>query len=90
MEVKCQRKSTLQLGLTRAVSMQIEHLKREIERLSDEDFERLRRWFAEKDRQRSGQQLEFGAFGGDEAAMSTMKNFALGEWQPSDEELDGS
>lgn len=38
--------------------MQIEQLKAEIERLSDEDFKRLRRWFAEKDWQRWDQQLE--------------------------------
>jgi hypothetical protein len=38
--------------------MQIEQLKTEIEMLSDEDFEQLRRWFAEKDWQRWDQQLE--------------------------------
>ena len=35
------------------------------------------------------QPLRFGEFGGNEAAMSTMEDFALAEWQPSDEELDG-
>lgn len=38
--------------------MQIEQLKTEIEMLSDEEFEQLRRWFAEKDWQRWDQQLE--------------------------------
>lgn len=38
--------------------MQIEQLKTEIEMLSDEDFARLRRWFAEKDWQRWDRQLE--------------------------------
>jgi hypothetical protein len=38
--------------------MQIEQLKTEIEMLSDEDFERLRRWFAERDWQRWDRQLE--------------------------------
>jgi hypothetical protein len=38
--------------------MQIEQLKTEIEMLSDEDFEQLRRWIAEKDWQRWDQQLE--------------------------------
>lgn len=40
------------------VLMQIEQLKTEIEMLSDEDFARLRRWFAEKDWQRWDRQLE--------------------------------
>jgi hypothetical protein len=38
--------------------MQIEQLKTEIEMLSDEDFEGLRRWFAERDWQRWDKQLE--------------------------------
>jgi hypothetical protein len=38
--------------------MRIERLKIEIERLSDEDFEQLRRWFAEKDWQCWDRQLE--------------------------------
>ena len=38
--------------------MQIEQIKTEIETLSDEDFERLRRWFAERDWQRWDRQLE--------------------------------
>lgn len=35
------------------------------------------------------QPLQFGEFSGDEADMSTMDDFAIAEWQPSDEELDG-
>ena len=35
------------------------------------------------------QPLQFGEFGGSEAKMSTMEDFAIAEWQPSDEELDG-
>lgn len=35
------------------------------------------------------QPLQFGEFGGDEADMSTMDDFAIAEWHPSDEELDG-
>lgn len=38
--------------------MQIEQLKIEIEMLSDEEFEQLRHWFAEKDWQRWDRQLE--------------------------------
>jgi hypothetical protein len=38
--------------------MRIEQLKTEIEMLSDEEFERLRRWFAEKDWVRWDKQLE--------------------------------
>ncbi len=36
------------------------------------------------------QPLSFGEFGGDEAAMSTMEDFAIAEWRPTDEELDGT
>lgn len=35
------------------------------------------------------QPLRFGEFGGDEASMSTLEDFALAEWRPTDEELDG-
>lgn len=35
------------------------------------------------------QPLRFGEFGGDEAAMSTLEDFAVAEWRPTDEELDG-
>jgi len=38
--------------------MQIEQLQKEINRLSDVEFERLRRWFAEKDWERWDQQVE--------------------------------
>ena len=34
------------------------------------------------------QPLRFGEFGGDEAAMSTLEDFTIAEWQPTDEELD--
>ncbi|MEZ4590810.1 MAG: hypothetical protein R3D55_06665 [Chloroflexota bacterium] len=37
---------------------QMEQLQQEIERLSDEEFLALRRWFAEKDWERWDQQLE--------------------------------
>lgn len=33
--------------------------------------------------------LRFGEFGGDEANMSSMEDFMIAEWRPSDEELDG-
>lgn len=36
------------------------------------------------------QPLRFGEFGGDESAMSTLEDFTLAEWRPSDEELDGA
>ncbi|MCA9997432.1 MAG: hypothetical protein KDE56_16850 [Anaerolineales bacterium] len=36
------------------------------------------------------QPLRFGEFGGDELAMSTMEDFAIAEWRPTDEELDGA
>ena len=39
--------------------MQLEQLETEIEMLPDEDFVRLRQWFAEKDWERWDQQLEF-------------------------------
>ena len=35
------------------------------------------------------QPLRFGEFGGDENAMSSLEDFALAEWQPTDEDLDG-
>jgi acetylornithine deacetylase/succinyl-diaminopimelate desuccinylase-like protein len=35
------------------------------------------------------QPLRFGEFGGDEASMSTWEDFAIAEWRPTDEELDG-
>jgi hypothetical protein len=34
--------------------------------------------------------IRFGEFTGDEASMSTMEDFAIAEWRPTDEELDGS
>lgn len=34
--------------------------------------------------------LRFGEFGGDESAMSTLADFTLAEWHPTDEELDGT
>jgi hypothetical protein len=33
--------------------------------------------------------LRFGEFKGDEAAMSTLEDFTIAEWRPTDEELDG-
>ena len=36
------------------------------------------------------QPLHFGEFGGDETAMSTQEDFAIAEWRPTDEELDGT
>ncbi len=36
------------------------------------------------------QPLRFGEFGGNEAVMSTLEDFAIVEWRPTDEELDGS
>jgi hypothetical protein len=36
------------------------------------------------------QPLRFGEFGGEEASMSTLEDFTIAEWQPTDEELDGS
>ncbi len=38
--------------------MQVEQLKAEITMLTDEDFARLRRWFADKDWERWDRQLE--------------------------------
>ncbi len=38
--------------------MQVEQLQTEIERLSSQDFLRLRQWFAEKDWEQWDQQLE--------------------------------
>jgi hypothetical protein len=35
------------------------------------------------------QPLRFGEFGGDEAAMSTLEDFTITEWRPTDEALDG-
>ncbi len=35
------------------------------------------------------QPLRFGEFGGYEASMSTLEDFAIAEWQPTDEDLDG-
>ncbi len=35
------------------------------------------------------QPLRFGEFGGDEAAMSSLEDFTIAEWRPTDEELDG-
>lgn len=36
------------------------------------------------------QPLRFGEFGGNETAMSTVEDFVIGEWRPTNEELDGS
>ena len=33
--------------------------------------------------------IRFGEFSGDEASMSTFEDFAIAEWRPTDEELDG-
>jgi hypothetical protein len=33
--------------------------------------------------------LRFGEFWGDETKMSTEEDFAMAEWRPTDEELDG-
>lgn len=35
------------------------------------------------------QPLRFGEFGGIDAAMSTLEDFTVAEWRPTDEELDG-
>jgi len=35
------------------------------------------------------QPIQFGEFQGDEAAMSTLEDFAIAEWKPTLEELDG-
>ena len=35
------------------------------------------------------QLLRFGEFAGDEVSMSTIEDFAIAEWRPTDEELDG-
>jgi hypothetical protein len=35
------------------------------------------------------QPLRFGEFGGVEAAMSTLEDFTIAEWRPTDGELDG-
>lgn len=35
------------------------------------------------------QPIRFGEFAGDEASMSTLEDFAIAEWRPTDEELDG-
>jgi len=35
------------------------------------------------------QPLRFGEFGGDEASMSTLEDFAIAEWRPTAEELNG-
>lgn len=35
------------------------------------------------------QPLRFGEFGGNEDAMSKLEDFAIAEWRPTDEELDG-
>lgn len=37
---------------------------------------------------RESRPLRFGEFGGDEASMSTLEDFTVVEWQPTDEELD--
>ncbi|MBK8431961.1 MAG: hypothetical protein IPL28_12005 [Chloroflexi bacterium] len=36
------------------------------------------------------QPLHFGEFGGDELKMSTWEDFAIAEWHPSEEELNGA
>lgn len=35
------------------------------------------------------QPLRFGEFRGDEASMSTWEDYAIAEWHPTDEDLDG-
>jgi len=43
---------------------QVEQLQKEIDRLSDEEFMQLRRWFAEKDWERWDRQIEADAESG--------------------------
>ena len=33
--------------------------------------------------------IRFGEFSGDKAVMSTLEDFAIAEWRPTDEDLDG-
>ncbi|NKQ35072.1 MAG: hypothetical protein HF973_05585 [Chloroflexi bacterium] len=60
--------------------MQVEQLKAEITLLTDEDFARLRRWFADKDWERWDQQIEDDAASGkldfliDEAKTAKKQN----------------
>lgn len=35
------------------------------------------------------QPIRFGEFSGPETSMSTLEDFTLAEWRPTDEELDG-
>ena len=35
------------------------------------------------------QPIRFGEFSGNEVSMSTLEDFALAEWRPTDRELDG-
>jgi hypothetical protein len=44
--------------------MKVEQLQREIEALPEQEFSRLRRWFADKDWERWDQQLESDAAAG--------------------------
>jgi len=59
---------------------QVEQLQKEIDRLSDEEFMQLRRWFAEKDWERWDRQIEADAESGKldfllkEAATAKEKN----------------
>ncbi len=39
--------------------------------------------------QQQPQLLRFGEFKGNEGAMSTLEDFTIAEWRPTDEELDG-
>lgn len=45
----------------------------------------VEQWRAEGIRVEHLGNLRFGEFGGDEAAMSTLEDFAIAEWQPIDE-----
>lgn len=52
--------------------MQVEQLQKEIDRLSNEEFEQLRRWFVKKDWERWDRQIE------DDAALGKL-DFLLEE-----------
>ena len=65
----------------------------QIKRLSPEDrillIQRITETLISPSKQSQVRHIQFGEFGGNEADMSSLEDFAVAEWRPTDEELNG-
>ncbi len=77
-----------------AESEMIEKIYSQAQDLSPEDrlrlIERIIRSLISSPTALKSQSLQFGEFAGEEAAMSSLEDFTIAEWQPGDEELNGT